>query len=96
MDKKLIEKIVISTVQELVDSFTDEDKFSVSKETILFGQGSEIDSLSLVSVIVDLEDIISENYGIDISLTDDNAMTREISPFDDISNLIDYIEEITN
>ena len=62
MDKKLIEKIVISTVQELVDSFTDEDKFSVSKETILFGQGSEIDSLSLVSVIVDLEDIISENY----------------------------------
>ena len=96
MDKKLIEKIVISTVQELADSFTDEDKFSVSKETILFGQGSEIDSLSLVSVIVDLEDIISENYGIDISLTDDNAMTREISPFDNVSNLIDYIEEITN
>ena len=68
--------------------------FNVDENTVLFGLKSEIDSLSLVSVIVDLETEFYDSYNIEISLTDDRAMTRQISPYDNISVLTDYIVEL--
>jgi acyl carrier protein len=96
MNKEQILDIVIKQVEQLNDTLPDNQKFSVNKDTVLFGTGSSIDSLSLVSVIVDLEMIFSSEHGHDISLTDDRAMTRAISPFDNITSLVDYIEELVN
>lgn len=63
---------------------------------ILFGSGATIDSLTLVSLIVDLESKISEEFSYEISLTDDRAMTREVSPFDTFGSLKSYIEELVS
>ena len=94
MNKQQILDIVINQVTELNDTLPEDQQFSVSNETVLFGDNSKIDSLSLVSVIVDLEGVFSSEYDFDISLTDDRAMTREISPFDNVASLVDYIHEI--
>jgi acyl carrier protein len=91
-----IKTIVIDQLKQLNESFLDSQKIIVDDNTVLFGNGSSIDSLSLVSVIVDLEMIFSDEYGLDISLTDDRAMTREISPFDSVTSLVDYLFEIIN
>ena len=96
MTKQEITKIVLNQVEQLNDTLPDTQKFTVNNDTILFGNGSSIDSLSLVSVIVDLEMLFSDEHGFDISLTDDRAMTREISPFDNVNSLVDYIFEILN
>jgi len=96
MDKNEILQIVISNVKALVDTLPDAYKFSVDENTILFGNGSNIDSLSLVSIIVDLETSFSADYGFDISLTDDRAMMRAKSPFDSVQSLVDYMDELIN
>jgi acyl carrier protein len=96
MEVEKVVKIVINQVEQLRDTLTEEQKFEVNKDTKLFGNNSNIDSLSLVSIIVDLEMLFSEEYGFDLSLTDDRAMTREISPFISITSLADYIVEIIN
>jgi hypothetical protein len=96
MEKEKIKEIVLVQVLEIVLTFDEDNKFEVNENTILFGSGSSIDSLSLVSIIVDLEVIFSDEHGFDISLTDDRAMTREISPFDSITSLVDYIFEVIN
>ena len=96
MTKQEITAIIINQVEQLNDTFPDTQKISVNEKTILFGNGSSIDSLSLVSIIVDLEMLFSDEHGFDISLTDDRAMTREISPFDSITSLVDYIFEVIN
>lgn len=96
MEKEKIKEIVLTQVREIVLTFEEGNMFEVNENTILFGSGSSIDSLSLVSVIVDLEAFFSNEHGFDISLTDDRAMTREISPFDSITSLVDYIFEIIN
>lgn len=96
MDKQQIFDIVINQVKELNETLPAEQQFFVDKNTILFGNDSKIDSLSLVSVIVDLEGIFSDEFGIDISLTDDRAMTRAISPFDNVESLVDYIHEVVS
>lgn len=96
MEKKKITEIVISTVSTLVETFPVDQQYTVDQNTILFGNGSKMDSLSLVSVIVDLESTFSLDYNIDISLTDDRAMTRKNSPFDSIKVLVDYIDELVH
>lgn len=96
MTKEEITKIVLNQVEQLNDTLPDDQKFKVTKDTILFGSGSSIDSLSLVSIIVDLEMLFSNEYNSEISLTDDRAMAREQSPFTNITTLVDYIFEITN
>lgn len=96
MDKQQIFDIVINQVKELNETLPAEQQFSVDKDTVLFGNDSKIDSLSLVSVIVDLEGIFSDEFDMDISLTDDRAMTRAISPFDNVESLVDYIHEVVS
>ena len=96
MDKNELFKIVENQLNVLNDILPDGQKFTVNHDTILFGRGSSIDSMSLVSVIVDLEGYFFDEKGLEISLTDDKAMTREISPFDNVNNLVDYLFEIIN
>ena len=96
MTKKEITEIVINQVEQLNDTFPDAQKVTVSENTVLFGNGSSIDSLSLVSIIVDLEMLFSAEYSHDILLTDDKAMAREKSPFTNITTLVDYIFELIN
>jgi acyl carrier protein len=88
-----IEDLILATLNTINDSFSDDAKIQVSSKTILFGSDSEIDSLALVSLVVDLEAALSEDYE-DISLTDDRAMTREKSPFTSVASLKEYIFEL--
>jgi acyl carrier protein len=60
----------------------------------LFGSDVRLDSLDLVSVITDLEEALSDQLDYFLSLTDDAALSREISPFDTIGTLLDYCEEL--
>ena len=60
----------------------------------MFGESSALDSLSLVSVIVDLETLITDQFGRAISLTDDRAMSRDPVPFTDVGSLKAYILEM--
>jgi acyl carrier protein len=96
MKKEELYKIVMKQLEDLSETLPEDQKFLVSRETILFGRGSSIDSMSLVSVIVDLEGFFFDEIGLEISLTDDNAMTRDISPFDNVGNLVDYLDELIN
>ena len=94
MEIEKIYELVIKQLEELNETLPIEQQFVADKNTVLFGNNSNIDSLSLVSVIVDLETVFSDEYGQDISLTDDRAMIREISPFTNVQNLAEYIKEI--
>lgn len=96
MNKEQVLEIVIENVKNLVETFPIDQQFNITEQTALFANGSSIDSLSLVTVIVDLETVFATDYNKEISLTDDRAMTRSISPFETVNSLVDYIVELIN
>lgn len=96
MEKEKITEIVTATVSTLIETFPVDQRFKVDQNTVLFGKGSQIDSLSLVSIIVNLETTFYSDYNMDISLADDRAMLRTKSPYDSIGALVDYIDELIN
>ncbi len=64
----------------------------IDESTRLFGAESLLDSLGLVTLIVDIEQGIEDQFGISITIANERAMSRTKSPFRNIQTLIEYIE----
>lgn len=86
--------IILEALESLNQELDESERVEIGPMTPLFGSDAKLDSLSLVSVIVDVETALTLKWDAPISLTDDRAMSREISPFDDVGTLTDYILEL--
>ncbi|MCG5247845.1 hypothetical protein [Methylorubrum extorquens] len=89
-----VRDIVFEALANLNDELPAGEKVDISYDTLLFGGESTIDSLSLVSVIVDVETALSTKFDRAVALTDDRAMSREPSPFTSARTLSDYVVEL--
>ena len=91
MDNK-IQHILISTLINLSDIYEVNELKNVSLETKLYsGLGGCLDSLALVSLISDLESVLSEEFNKEIILADEKMMSSRNSPFKDVKTLAEYI-----
>lgn len=91
LDKNAVQDIILQGLKNINDERGPDEQIQIDLDTRLFGTDAVLDSLSLVSVIVDVESAVSAASGRDISLTDDRAMSQTVSPFSDVSTLTDYI-----
>ena len=73
-----------------------EESIELSLDSKLFGGGGPLDSMALVNLVGDLEELIEDDYGKTITLADEKAMSRRTSPFSRVQNLIDYVQEQLN
>lgn len=92
LKKEDIQAIILQALKNINEERGPDEQLKIDLNTRLFGADAVLDSLSLVSVIVDVESAVSEQAGHEISLTDDRAMSQEISPFSDVNSLTAYIE----
>lgn len=63
---------------------------SVNESTRLFG--GRLDSVSVVSLLVELEEQIADHCSVAITIADDLAMSQQRSPFRTVGTLADYIQ----
>jgi hypothetical protein len=94
LDHDAVQAIVLNALETINEERDADDKLVVTPNTRLFGADAELDSLALVSVIVDVEEGVSNAAGRPVALTDDRAMSREVSPFTDVQALTAYVVEL--
>ena len=87
--------IIFDAIRALNEEREDDEQVLLDSTTGLFGIDSTIDSLGLVSIIVDVETALSGRLGRQISLTNDDAMSREVMPFTSVGTLADFILELS-
>lgn len=68
----------------------------LTEETRLFGGDGMLTSIQLVMFITSLEEEIEDEWDVMLTLADEKAMSRRVSPFSSIKYLADYIEEKIN
>lgn len=90
-----LESRVIKFLEEFLEEELGE-KIELSIDSKLFGGGGPLDSMALVNLVVDLEELIEDDFGKTITLADEKAMSRRTSPFSRVQNLIDYVQEQLN
>jgi acyl carrier protein len=97
MEKQTITAVVIDAVQDYLESQEDDGaQVSVQESTVLFGGDAALDSLGLVSVIVDIELRFRDQGFDEFTLTSGEIITRTDSPFRTVSTLVDFIAELTS
>jgi D-alanine--poly(phosphoribitol) ligase subunit 2 len=89
-----VKKCIFSVIDEINQELSDEKKLVKSLSTILVGQGSQLDSLGLVNLIVMIEDAIDDDLGFAITLADEKAMSQKESPFKTVETLISYTSSL--
>jgi acyl carrier protein len=92
--KNQIEAIIIEALQDLNDDIESESLENPTKETKIFGEEGALDSLALVSLISDLEETIHDDFGKEVTLADEKAMSATTSPFRDVKSLSAYIKSL--
>ena len=96
MTKIKIENLVLSTLREFIKENDLELVGELNTDTRLIGSSGFLDSMDLVSFIVDLEEAINDEFSLEIELTNDSTMSNRTSPFVNVSTLSDYILKITD
>ena len=92
MNPEQIQKIILEALHLSNLAREDNRQLTVTPDAPLFGDSGQLDSMSLVALIIDIEDALRE-AGYDVILTAERAMSRAHSPFKDVPSLVAYIEE---
>ena len=96
IEAEQVEALLLEALGNLNRDLGQDRKIDVRRDTILFGREAELDSLTLVSFVVAVEAMLQERLGVPISLIDERAMRRAVSPFRNVQTLKDYIMSIAS
>lgn len=94
MNKTEVENLIMSILEEFIEENDIEFTGELNSKTRLIGSSGFLDSMDLVSFIVELEERISDEFSLDIELANDSAMSNRTSPFLNLSTLSEYILKI--
>jgi acyl carrier protein len=86
--------IVYEAISELNELSEKKIEFTSQEKTKLYGSGGSLDSLSLVNLIVLVEQKIEEKLNKSLVLADEKAFSQNNSPFATIDSLVEYIKEL--
>lgn len=67
---------------------------SIGADTALFGAAGLLDSMGLVTLVVEVEQHLADQFGWLVTLADDRAMSQRNSPFRSVGALADYIHAL--
>ena len=88
---------IIALIQRAIDEFNKQSspdrRLAVDSETPLFGREGKLDSLGLVNLILLVEERISRELSISITLVEEPAISRRHNPFRTVASLAEYIAE---
>tara|TARA_B110000879_G_C11176007_1_gene515968 strand:+ start:1211 stop:1534 length:324 start_codon:yes stop_codon:yes gene_type:complete len=83
---------VLDSLKDLGSENGNVNLINANAKTKLFGENGNLDSMGLVIFISDLEELIDEEFGKNLTLADDRAMSQKTSPFRNVETLCKHIE----
>lgn len=89
-------KIITPAIEEFNMSSPAANQVELNRDTRLIGDGSKINSLGLVSLIVAIEESAYNETKKQITIASEKAVARASSPFKTVGSLTDYVTELVN
>ena len=87
-----VSALVREAVVEIYTSIRDEATApALAEETRLIGREALFDSMGLVTLVVEVEQLLESRYDIVLMLADERAMSMTRSPFASVGSLTEYV-----
>ena len=90
---KAVEMVIATVKQALAEAGVEAGE--VTEATTLVGKGAVLDSMGVVSLIVDVEQKLETDFNVTVTLANDRAMSEKNSPFRTVAVLVDHILQMT-
>lgn len=91
MNRSELMDLIVTTLHDLLAGDPARADVSIEEGTRLYGPEGLLDSLRLVSLVLDLEQEINDRLDTAITIADSRAMSQQRSPFRTVGSLADYI-----
>jgi hypothetical protein len=91
---ELVRDCIIQSITLLNQRLTKRVDVTLRERAPLFGGEGPLDSISLVSLIADVEEAVEERWNVCIVLATDRAFSRTRSPFKSVGELADYADDL--
>ena len=89
-----VSKAVFNAVDELNTQLPAGVSVEKSLDAPLYGAGGKLESLDFVTLIMEVEEKINAEFGTDITIADENLLSKEKSPFSSLGTLIEYLQDL--
>ena len=89
-----ISKAVFAAVDEVNQQLPAGVHVEKTLDAPLYGATGKLESLDFVTLIMEVEEKINAEFGTDITIADENLLSKEKSPFSTLGTLIEYLEEL--
>jgi acyl carrier protein len=87
LSKQAVVASIADTLRD-VDTGTEVSFDQIDESTELLGN---LDSLGLVTLVVDLEERLLDDFGVAVALASERALSRKQSPYRTVGTLSDYV-----
>ena len=90
-NKNSIIEIIFTSIKEVNENQPSNSKLKLKKDELLVSDKSKIDSLGLITLLVNIEDKINKTYNVRLNLLEENFISDEKTPFQTIDNLAEWL-----
>ena len=94
IDRNVAYEIVIESLNEVFIQAGTPAPEVITEQTVLVGADAVLDSLGVVSLIVEIEQRLEASQGISVTLANDKAMSQRNSPFRTVGVITDHVIEM--
>lgn len=93
-ERERVEKAVFEAIDEMNSQLPKGVAIEKTSDAALYGKTGTLESLDFVAFIVEVEEKIQHEFGIDFVLTDEDLLSKEKSPFSTVGSLIEHLKTV--
>src|SRR5258706_13369424 len=89
-----IQQAVYNAIDELNAQLPPGVSVEKSLDGPLYGASGKLESLDFVTLVMEVEEKIKAEFGVDITIADENLLSKKKSPFSSVRTLVEYLEAV--
>jgi len=87
-------EIVYAAIDGVNEQLEDDEKIIKALGTLIFGSEGGVDSLTIVNLVVAVEEEIHVRSGKSVTLVDEEVLAKDVGPFHSVETLAAHVESL--
>jgi acyl carrier protein len=92
--REKIQEIILDSIKEFNKEKVKDEVLEISNDTALLDVNGKLDSLDFITLIVIIEENISDKLGKNITIVSEKAFSKKYSPFKNVNTMTEFIVEL--
>jgi len=92
--KQKIQQLIIDAINEINETLDTPLQSELGSKCSIYEQSTGLDSMSLVSLIVNIEQRLEDEYGVGVILANEKSMSQRNSPFRNVEALTAHAQQL--